>query len=254
MPVNHKDIKLKPPENNPDRPGLFDGLDEKSLELILGTSQLQTFDAGRLLIQQGDVPEYLYYVVEGVVKTYRSDSDGKEATIRILRAGETCMDAVIFMGGASPIAVQVVEAAKILMIPEIFIRKYVLANPQFSTNLLRIVTKHYKSALQQLEGVITKTPLQRLGYYLLKLHLEKGHDALDMDLPFKKSLIANQLGMTPESFSRALKEMKSFGIDIDQEHIKMKDAYALCHFCDTDTAFICTDADKQGCDTCPHKN
>lgn len=75
-----------------------------------------------------------------------------------------------------------------------------------------------------------------------------------MELPFQKQLIANHLGMTPETFSRSLKEIKKLGIDVERDSVTLRDAYALCHFCDTDTAFMCTDENRAECPTCPHKN
>lgn len=254
MPISLRDIKLWTPQNPHEPPGLFDGLDEDGMQLLLNNSSLQDYPAGRLLIQQGDPPTHLYYVIEGILKTFRTDIEGGEAPIRLLKKGDTCMDAVIFMGGPSPISVQVLESAKVLLLPEAFIRAYVLKNPQFATNLLRIVTKHYKNALHQLDSIITKPPVQRLGYYLLKLHLEQKSENLDIVLPFRKALIANHLGMTPETFSRALKEIKKSGIDIDQDRITLRDAYALCHFCDADTAFLCSADDKENCPTCQFKH
>lgn len=248
------DIRLVPAQNLNTTASLFDGLDENGMQLLLNNAILQEYPTGRLLIQQGDTPTHLYYIIEGILKTFRTDVEGGEATMRLLRKGETCMDAVIFMGGPSPISVQVQENAKVLMIPEGFVRAYVLSNPQFATNLLRIITKHYKNAMHQLDSIVTKPPLQRLGYYLLKLHLEQKPDTLDITLPFRKALIANHLGMTPETFSRSLKELKKSGIDIDQEHITLRNAYSLCHFCDADTAFICTDKDKENCPTCQFKH
>lgn len=144
MPIPIQDARLHLSTEEARHPTLFQGLTEDEMQILLGNSSLQSFDAGKVLVQQGDFPKYLYSVVEGTLKTLRRDQDGKEATIRLLKKGDTCMDAVIFMGGPSPIAVQVMEISKVLMIPEAFVRSYVLKNSRFAANLLHIVTKHYK--------------------------------------------------------------------------------------------------------------
>jgi CRP/FNR family transcriptional regulator, dissimilatory nitrate respiration regulator len=254
MPVVLKDLGLGPPSRDAQTPGLFENLGENELQNLLSNASLHEFDPGKLLIQQGDPPKHLYYVISGALKTYRSNADGGEATIGLLKKGDTCMDAAIFMGGPSPVTVEVLEKCSVLLLPESFIKSYVLRCPQFAVNMLRIVTMHYKNAMQQVDSIVTKPPVQRLGYYLLKLHLEQGSDKLDISLPFKKSLIANYLGMTPETFSRTLKDIKNLGLDIDNEVISLRDAYALCHFCDADTAFVCSDEQKASCPTCPNKH
>lgn len=232
------------------KPQLFDGLTEESLQKILAHSLIQDFDAAQLLVQQGDVPENVYLVIHGSLKTLRLSEGGAEATIRMLEAGDTCMEAVLFMGGPSPISVQTLTKCKLLMIPERIVRSHVLNDAQFAVNILRIVTHHYKNAMHQIDAMQIKSPLQRVGYYFLHKHLEAGHDNLEFTLPFKKQIIANYLGMTPETFSRALKQMQALGIHVDDDVIRMKDAFALCHFCDSDTASLCPRY-GDNCSDCP---
>lgn len=218
---------------------LFHGLSEDNLQSLLSNSTMRSVDQGREIIQQGDEVKYLYFIVEGSIKTLRSSMEGDEATIRMLKPGETFMDAVIFMGGTSPVRATALKASKLLLIPAAVVRQQVLRDGQLGENLLRIVTWHYKNAMQQIDSIVTKTPVERLGYYFLKLHLEQNPDSLNIELPFQKSMIANHLGMKPETFSRALKKIKEMGIDIDQDKISLHQAYSLCHFCDPDTAFSC---------------
>lgn len=226
---------------------LFRGMGEDSLQLLLSRSCMKDMPSGQTILQQGDVPDHLYYIVEGKIKTVRYSPDGGESTIRMLEPGETFMDAVIFMGGVSPIGAQAVTDCKLLMIPSETVRRQALGDSNFACNLLQIVTRHYKTAIQQIDSITTKTPVERLGYYFLRLHLEHGSEAMDIALPFKKSLIANHLGMTPETFSRALGQIKKMGIDVSQETLTMRDAYALCHFCDPDTAHACPRYGSEQC-------
>lgn len=233
------------------RQGLFHGLDECALQQILETSTLQNYKAGRMLVQQGDKPTHVYFIVEGRVRTLRTGIDGDEATIRMLVSGDTCMEAVIFMGGPSPITVQVAEDSRLIQIPADFVKKFVLQQHQFATNLLKIVTYHYKNAMHQIDAVTIKTPIQRIGYYFLQKHLEQGFDNMEIELPFKKSTIANHLGMTPETFSRALGQIKQKGLDVEGEKIRLREVYTLCHYCDLDTAHDCTLSNKKNCVLCP---
>lgn len=232
------------------KPQIFDGLAEESLQKLLAHSVIEEHDAARLLVQQGDMPEGLYLVIEGSVKTLRVNEDGEEATFRMLEPGDTFMEAVLFMGGPSPVSVQTLTKCKLLLIPGRIIRGQVLADAQFATNLLRIVTHHYRNALHQIDAMQIKAPVQRIGYYFLTKHIESGHDDLDFTLPFRKQVIANYLGMTPETFSRALKQIKTMGISVEDDHIKMKDAFSLCHFCDSDTAAQCPKHHEE-CSGCP---
>jgi len=240
-------ISPQPAGTNTSVSALFQGLSEENLQNLLSNSTVRSVEQGRELVRQGEDVKYLYVIIDGSVKTLRSSAEGDEATIRMLIAGDTFMDAVIFMGGTSPIRATALKPSKLLMIPASVIRQQVLRDGQLATNLLNIVTRHQKDAWQQLDSIVTKTPVERLGYYFLKLHMEQGSDSMDIELPFQKSIIANYLGMKPETFSRALKKLTSMGIDVNQEHITLRQTYALCHFCDPDTAFNCP---RQGTPEC----
>ena len=226
---------------------LFQGLSKDSILNILENSVINNYESGRTLIQQGDKPTNIYFIIKGHIKTLRANTDGDETTIRMLSSGETCMEAVLFMGCPSPITVQTTHESSLLLIPGDFVKKFSLENPQFAANLLKIVTCHYKNALHQIDAISIKTPEQRVGYYFLQKHIENGSDNMEFELPFKKSTIANHLGITPETFSRTLGKIKKIGIEIDHEKIRLKDAYALCHFCDTDSAHNCKKCNRDGC-------
>lgn len=227
---------------------LFQGLSDGSLQTLLSSSHMNDFAAGQEIVQQGDDPGFLYFIIQGRIKTLRYSSEGEEATIRMLQPGETFMDAVIFMGGKSPVNAKAIEDSKLLMIPAETVRRHALNDSQFACNLLKIITRHYKTALQQIDSIVTKNPVERVGYYFLKQHIEQGVDSMEVAISFQKSTIANHLGMTPETFSRALNQIKKMGIDIDQETLTLKDAYALCHFCDPDMAHSCP---RFNTDQCP---
>jgi CRP-like cAMP-binding protein len=226
---------------------LFQGLSDDSLQALLSYSHMRDFTEGQAILHQGDDPDFLYFIIQGSIRTLRYGNKGEEATIRMLKSGETFMDAAVFMGGKSPINAKAIKDSKLLMIPAETVRRHALHDSQFSCNLLKIVTRHYKTALQQIDSILTKTPMERLGYYFLKQHIEQGHDSMDIVLPFQKSTIANHLGMTPETFSRTLRQIKKMGIDINQENLTLKDVYALCHFCDSDTAHSCPKLNTAEC-------
>ncbi|MBV8444030.1 MAG: helix-turn-helix domain-containing protein, partial [Hyphomicrobiales bacterium] len=49
-------------------------------------------------------------------------------------------------------------------------------------------------------------------------------------LPYEKALIANRLGMKPESFSRALGKLGEVGVVVERESVTISDVARLAAF------------------------
>ena len=231
-------------------PRLFQGLDKPALQDIFTHSVVKEYEGGKLLVQQGDDVMCVFVLLKGHLRTFRTGKDGDEVTLRMLKAGNSCMAATVFMGGASPVAVEVTSPSQILKIPAGFVKNLVLKDNQFARNMLKIIARHYEYAISQVDSISIKTPFQRIGHYLLQKHVEQGANSMSFELDFKKAIIASHLGMTPETFSRALKKIQTMGIIVEGNKIRMSDAFALCHFCDMDIAQNCPRAGSDHCPDC----
>lgn len=60
---------------------LFKGLDKRDLELIAAQSQLRVFEKGELLFYEGDELTQWFYVMEGVLRSYKVSHDEHEVSI-----------------------------------------------------------------------------------------------------------------------------------------------------------------------------
>ena len=205
---------------------------------------------GQCVVQQGDEPDYLYIIIEGQLRSLRRNEDGDEVTLRLLDPGVSCMGTVLFMGGLSPVTVETVGEVRIFQLPGHFVKNLVLQHPQFANSMLGIIAANYRGAIQQIDTVTLRTPLQRIGHYLLVEHTLNGSDDLMFELRFKKSLIDSHLGMTPETLSRAFRKIQAYGITIDGQRVRLKDAFALCHFCDLSTKELCPYRANSDCPFC----
>ncbi len=239
---------IKPPSTSH---FLFENMDNNAIKYVIDNSVVREFKENYILVQQGDKSEYIYFLLKGTARTFRSNCEGQEITIRMLQQGETFMESAIFMEGNSPISAQTISAAEFLMIPKDFVKVKIMHNNQFASNLLQISTHHYKNIIQQVDSISTKTPTERVGYFLLKVRMDQVKQGIGLSdiivLPFKKSMIASHLNMTPETFSRALKKLRSKGVRVEQDKIILDNTHALCEFCDSDMGHFCYRYETEDC-------
>ncbi len=232
---------------------LFKGLSSIHLETLLHHAVPHHYKASQHIFAQGDTPTHIYLIAEGALRTFRTNEDGDEATTGLLTTFESCMETTLFMDMPSPISVQAINQTKLILIPKEIIQALILKDGGiFAKNFLKAISLRHKEALHQIDAMAIKSPVQRIAYYFLELRLRTEEQGTQFTLPFKKSLIANYLGITPETFSRSLTKIKKeINLDIERENITLHHLHALCRFCDLESAASCTNDKKSECRECP---
>ncbi len=219
---------------------LFANVKDDDLKNIISHSHIQNYSKGVLLFLESEVAIRFYVVLEGWVKMFNGNIDGAESVIQMIGPGKTIAETSVLLNTAFPTSAKVVEDAKILSIPASIIREKIKHNSNLAQNMLISVASHSQELLHQIGQINLKTSQQRVAWFLLNLFLENGKRVEGTKLPYDKSLIASYLGMKPETFSRALQNLKEEGnILIKQNNIILSRPHSLCEYCDTETASKC---------------
>ncbi|MBT6035463.1 MAG: cyclic nucleotide-binding domain-containing protein [Kordiimonadaceae bacterium] len=228
---------------------LFKGLPEPTLADLFRNASVGSYKKGKLLFLEGELPNRLYIILDGWVKLYKGNSNGEETIVQMLTSGDMIAESAVFLNAPFPVSAQVAKSAQILTLPAPIIRENVKSNNALAINVLTAMSVHSQLLIQGLESIRLKSATERVGWFLLKLLLEQGRVPDMVELPYDKSLIASYLDMKPETFSRTLKKFKQKGFEIRKDAVILPQVKALCGFCDSDVAGICS---RHGTDECPN--
>jgi CRP/FNR family transcriptional activator FtrB len=84
----------------------------------------------------------------------------------------------------------------------------------------------FRRLVRQIKNLKLRSSVQRVGCYILALSRHQGTPDRVV-LPYEKNLIASKLGITRESFSRALSVLQGEGIAVHGETIAILDPVRL---------------------------
>ena len=157
-------------------------------------------NAGEILFFQGDIPRKILVLLSGKVRLYKTSAFGKEETIHQINAKSFIAEMPSFMGFPYPANAQCVDECEVLEIEIDFFKKYCAQNPDFSLSFIASLCQKIK-ILESIINENSQTLLQKITQFLLT-----NEDILDT---FSQKNIAQKLNTTPESLSRALREMKA---------------------------------------------
>ena len=208
---------------------LFGGLSVETISAIVSNCPPRDYPKKSLLFQEGDKADHFYLVIKGLVKLFRCSLDGHEAVIGVFSEGQTFAECAMFMGACFPVSAEVVSNARLLRVEGPTMRRVVQDDPGIAFSMLASASRHLKTLVDQIEQMKVHTGPERVAEFLLGLS-SSSTGVVNVNLPFEKSLIANTLGMKPESFSRALAKLRQVGVITDGDHVMISDVGALTRY------------------------
>lgn len=173
--------------------------------------------------REGDHAHYFFRVITGAVRSCQLLADGRR------HIGEFFLPGDFIALDADDIYRFSAEA-----VTETTLRRYPRSaigqslEPRFHRQLLTVLTRQLMAAQQQMLLLGRKTATERVASFLLAM-AARSKDAEHMSLPMTRSDIADHLGLTTETVSRAFSQLKTQGV-IDLEgaaNVVVQDGEAL---------------------------
>lgn len=214
------------------RTGLFAGLDANDIEMLAEKADYVSFDAGITLFHQGDPADRFFILLDGRVGLYLDRVEEMECLARIVRPGETFAEACICGQGVFPVTAKVLRQSSVVAIPRANLLSLIERHPHLLLKMLSEISIRLRGLVRQIADLKMKTTAQRLGGYLLTL-VDQEVGTADIRLPYEKKLLAQELGMQPETLSRALMKLQCLGVHYrrSENTLHIADVDALRQFC-----------------------
>jgi CRP/FNR family transcriptional activator FtrB len=195
---------------------------------VLAEARLLRLPAETVLFRAGERPDSLLAVQDGSVSLFGRGAGGREASLEIVRPFEAVAPWAPLADTAHAVSARTVGRVTLLSLPAGALRAAVGVEPVLAARLLRRVCGQGAALLRQVEDLKLRSTVERVGGYLLALGATDGEP---LALPYSKQLIASQLGMTPESLSRAFSALRAHGVSIFGNSVVVEDTGRLSAFC-----------------------
>lgn len=205
---------------------LFRALDPRDLDQVLSHSAVLTLSRNQQLFAQGDPATQLFVVIAGQIKLSRLAPNGDEAVVQVFGAGDSFAEAAMFMGGRYPVTASAISPSRLVGIASARLKAHVLERPEIAFAMMASMAQHLHGLVAQIEQMKLLTTRQRVIRFLID-QSGRGDGAASFELPHDKSLIANRLGMTPETFSRMLAQLADHGVAATGSRIRVGDVGRL---------------------------
>lgn len=188
---------------------LFRHLTTEELKNLQEEAIAEEFKRGAYIYQERDRTKGIYCIQKGIIKIYKTGTDGKEQIIRFAKSGEIIGFRSVLSHERACSSAKVIEDSLTCYISgETFIH-LIRTNGDFSVQMLQLTCRELGEANAYITDIAQKSVRERLAEVLIQLETEFG---LDDDNVLKISLtreeLANIIGTATESVIRLLSEFK----------------------------------------------
>lgn len=187
---------------------LFPDLEEALYHEIINHGTIKEVKAGETLLKVGQTIRSAMLIIDGLVKLYREDDEGKEFFIYHLDAGQACSLSMVCAAKheTSEVLAKALTDATILAIPLEYMDQWMSKYKSWYQFVITSYRNRFEELLKTIDAIAFTGMDERLEFYLRKQVEKLGHN-----LKITHQEIANDLNSSREVVSRLLKKMETRG-------------------------------------------
>ena len=199
-------------------------------EALLASALQHSVPPGAVLFEQGEVPKFQLVMVFGSVQLLGRSTEGHEVLIEVVRAPDFIIPAAVVSDAPYLMRARVPEPSRLLLIPATAFREALATDPVLAHAVIGSLAQQFRRMVRQIKNLKLRSSTHRVGCYLLAQSARQGTPQRVI-LPYEKNLIASELGITRESFSRALASLADSGVTVAGPTVWIDDPARLAAVC-----------------------
>jgi len=184
-------------------------LSMKDLMALASNGEERTVPRGTNVVSEGENTDALYVILDGRVKVFVADPDGREVPLGHMSSGEYFGEMVLD-GGPRAATIQTLEETRFAIVSRRVFEDYMRANPAFAERLIKHLIARVRKLNMNVKSLAHLDIYGRVARLLIESAAESG-DGLVMHEHLTHLEIARRVGATREMVARILKDLEAGG-------------------------------------------
>lgn len=210
---------------------LFRDLTPQELNHVENIMIQRSYRKKSTIFVEGGTKESVYFIQDGLVKTYKTDENGNEQIVSFLKTGDMFPHTGFFNQNPYPATAEAIVDTLLLAIPVRSFEQLMLTTPTIAVKVMRVLG----AKIQELQAKLQEFTGQDVHYRALsfllqmaKKHGETKGSSVLIEVPMTHQEFANVIGTTRETVNRMLNQLrKEKIIDTHRNEIIILDLEAL---------------------------
>ncbi len=186
----------------------FTGLEPDELESIKKYMTEKTVEKGVVFLREGEWSDFLYFLIGGLVKVYKTSANGKEQILHVAPPGESLNDVSTFDGGPNQASMVSMTPVTLYGLRKDDLLKILHEHQRIYLNILKALAYRIRRDSNLVGELSSTQALARLAKLLLGKY---AGEELTVGLWLTQQDMANMIGTCREVVNRSLKVMEEKG-------------------------------------------
>lgn len=202
----------------------FSGLSSEELDSVRKLIFQRTVARGEIILFEGEPAQAVYVVAAGVVKVFKTSTDGKEQILYLARPGDSFNDVPIFDGGLNLASAEALTQVVLYGIKKSDLGKSLQECPALATNVIQVLSQR----VEQVISLVEDLSFRRVTGRVAKILLENVADTQEHKHRLTQQEMAAMAGTAREMIGRSLKLLEEEGkVRLERNRIVITDKEAL---------------------------
>lgn len=188
-----------------------------------------TYKKGEYIIRPGETPRGVFFIEEGLVKSYDITKYGEENLLVIRKAGELLGMTTAVTGDRKSIMYSALTPTTLRLLSHKTFEQKLKDNHEATLYMLNLVAEMYRAHSDRILNLEYRTVRERLIAFLLSMADRFGTDHKDgthIDVPLRHQDIASSISATRETTGREITLLEKKGL--------LKNSSSRITLCDVD--------------------
>ncbi len=193
---------------------LFSNLSDAELSVLGKEATVREYEKNDTIIHKADEGDSFFSLISGRVKVVLTDDEGKEFIVGILQPKEFFGEMSLLDGEPRSASVVAIEKTEVVVLRrEDFLRLFT-ANASLAKKVISVLGRRLRNANEHIESLVFLDVCGRLARILLDMAGEAGKPCdggIEISVSHSRTELANLVGTTRETLTRALKTLETMG-------------------------------------------
>ena len=186
---------------------------KKGVSMLSDNRKVKKIRKRDMLFMEGDSPSFVYFIISGKIKLFKSNETGKEFIVEILKEGDFLGYLPLMENSKHKESAMAIDNAEVAIIPSDEFFALLYSNQEIAMAFIKMMSNNFSEAEEKLLKLAYDSARKRVAeaiIYVSKKYQEKGSDELSFTL--LRENISSLSGISPESVSRNLTDFREEGL------------------------------------------